>query len=192
MYIVNRRRSVLPVKKDLQLLLPPMFRPTASPLLYLLADQSSGLVRHGYHTCCRAYLESAINLVTDFLGGRLPLDPDLRLKAHQLTDFQRVEQIFSLPLLGAQKPSEMLAEIHGSFEALGRRLRRRAAFHQHSWYIGASSLCLMNFYPSGPPRQSPPFTAVITYHHIGWTGTSEQIPDQCVQSKNTPSSSSNK
>ncbi len=137
-----------------------------------------------------AYLESTINLVTNFLEGRLPLDPDLRLKAHQLTDFQRVEQIFSLPLLGAQNPSEMLAEIHGSFWTFGRRLRRRAAFHQHSWYMDASSLCLMNFYP--PPRQSPPFTAVITYHHIGWTGTSEQIPDQYVQNTNTPSSSSNK
>ncbi len=33
------------------------------------------------------------------------------LAAHQLTDYQRVEQIFQLPPLGAQKPSELLAEM---------------------------------------------------------------------------------
>ncbi len=33
------------------------------------------------------------------------------LAAHQLTDIQRVEQLFNLPPLGAQKPSELLAEM---------------------------------------------------------------------------------
>jgi hypothetical protein len=53
--------------------------------------------------------ESTINLVMDFVGGYLP---EARLlAARQLTDFQRVEQIFQLPPLGAQKPSELLAEM---------------------------------------------------------------------------------
>jgi hypothetical protein len=60
--------------------------------------------------------ESTVNLVTDFVGGVLPADPYTQLKArllaaHQLTDYQRVEQIFQLPPLGAQKPSELLAEM---------------------------------------------------------------------------------
>jgi hypothetical protein len=33
------------------------------------------------------------------------------LAGHQLTDIQRVEQLFNLPPLGAQKPSELLAEM---------------------------------------------------------------------------------
>jgi hypothetical protein len=33
------------------------------------------------------------------------------LAAHQLTDIQRVEQLFNLPPLGAQKPSELLVEM---------------------------------------------------------------------------------
>ncbi len=33
------------------------------------------------------------------------------LAAHQLTDIQRVEQLFNLPPLAAQKPSELLAEM---------------------------------------------------------------------------------
>ncbi len=60
--------------------------------------------------------ESTVNLVTDFVGGLLLADPYTQLKArllavHQLTDYQRVEQIFQLPPLGAQKPSELLAEM---------------------------------------------------------------------------------
>jgi hypothetical protein len=60
--------------------------------------------------------ESTVNLITDFVGGVLPVDPYTQLKArlltaHQLTDYQRVEQIFQLPPLGAQKPSELLAEM---------------------------------------------------------------------------------
>jgi hypothetical protein len=60
--------------------------------------------------------ESTINLVMDFVGGHLPANPYTQLKArqlaaHQLTDYQRVKQIFQLPPLGAQKPSELLAEM---------------------------------------------------------------------------------
>jgi hypothetical protein len=58
-------------------------------------------------------LETTINLVTGFVEGNLPENPYTQLKArllaaHQLTDYQRVEQIFQLPPLGAQKLSEML------------------------------------------------------------------------------------
>jgi hypothetical protein len=31
------------------------------------------------------------------------------MDAHHLNDYQKVEQLYSLPALGAQKPSEMLA-----------------------------------------------------------------------------------
>jgi hypothetical protein len=60
--------------------------------------------------------ESTINLVIDFVGGHLPENPYTQLKArllaaHQLMDFQWVEQIFQLPLLGAQKPFELLVEM---------------------------------------------------------------------------------
>ncbi len=60
--------------------------------------------------------ETTVNLVTDFVGGQLPDNPYTQLKArllaaHQLTDYQRVEQLFQLPPLGAQKPSELLAEM---------------------------------------------------------------------------------
>ncbi len=69
-----------------------------------------------YHHVLPCLLETPINLVTDFVGGHLPDNPYTQLKArllaaHQLTDYQRVEQIFQLPLLGAQKPSKLLAEM---------------------------------------------------------------------------------
>ena len=49
-------------------------------------------------------------------ADHLPANPytELRrrlLSAHQLTNIQRVEQLFSLPPLAAQKPSELLAEM---------------------------------------------------------------------------------
>jgi hypothetical protein len=57
--------------------------------------------------------ETTINLVTGFVEGNLPENPYTQLKArllvaHQLTDYQRVEQIFQSPPLGAQKLLEML------------------------------------------------------------------------------------
>jgi hypothetical protein len=60
--------------------------------------------------------KTTVNLVTDFMGGQLPDNPYTQLKArflaaYQLTDYQREEQIFQLPPLGAQKPSELLAEM---------------------------------------------------------------------------------
>jgi hypothetical protein len=69
-----------------------------------------------YYHVLPCFPESTINLVTDCLEGNLPGDPYLQLKAwllaaHQLTDYQCVEQIFQLPPLGAQKLSEVLAEM---------------------------------------------------------------------------------
>jgi hypothetical protein len=60
--------------------------------------------------------ESTTNLVMDFVGGHLPENLYMQLKArllaaHQLMDFKWVEQIFQLLPLGAQKPSELLAEM---------------------------------------------------------------------------------
>jgi hypothetical protein len=60
--------------------------------------------------------ESTVNQETDFVEGQLPLDPCTQLKkrlmgTHQLTNYQGVKQIFQLPHLGAQNPSEMLAKI---------------------------------------------------------------------------------
>jgi hypothetical protein len=56
-------------------------------------------------------------LIADLVeADPLPENPytELRrrlLAAHQLTDIQRVEQLFNLPPLGSQKPSELLAEM---------------------------------------------------------------------------------
>jgi hypothetical protein len=58
-----------------------------------------------------------VSLITDLVeADPLPANPytELRrrlLAAHQLTDIQRVEQLHNLPPLGAQKPSELLAEM---------------------------------------------------------------------------------
>jgi hypothetical protein len=61
--------------------------------------------------------ETTIVLVSDLVETRpLPEDPFDRLRArlltaHQLTDIQKVEKLLSLPPLGRQKPSELLAEM---------------------------------------------------------------------------------
>ncbi len=58
-----------------------------------------------------------MSLIADLVeADPLPANPytELRrrlLAAHQLTDIQRVEQLFNLPPLAAQKPSELLAEM---------------------------------------------------------------------------------
>ncbi len=58
-----------------------------------------------------------MSLIADLVeADPLPANPytELRrrlLAAHQLTDIQRVEQLQNLPPLGAQKPSELLAEM---------------------------------------------------------------------------------
>jgi hypothetical protein len=70
-----------------------------------------------FFNCFHALPETTVSLIADLVEANpLPANPytELRrrlLAAHQLTDIQRVEQLFSLPPLGAQKPSELLAEM---------------------------------------------------------------------------------
>ncbi len=70
-----------------------------------------------FFNCLHALPEATVSLIADLVeADPLPANPytELRrrlLAAHQLTDIQRVEQLHSLPLLGAQKPSELLAEM---------------------------------------------------------------------------------
>jgi hypothetical protein len=73
--------------------------------------------RARYFNVLAALPESTVVLVADLIEtDPLPVDPFDRLKArlvtaHQLTDIQRVEKLLSLPAMGQQKPSELLAEM---------------------------------------------------------------------------------
>jgi hypothetical protein len=69
-----------------------------------------------YYLVLNALPESSVALVADLVEGILPADAydQLRLRlmdAHHLNDYQKVEQLHSAAALGAQKPSEMLAEM---------------------------------------------------------------------------------
>ena len=61
--------------------------------------------------------ETTVSLIADLVEANpLPENAfqalkDRLLVAHQLTDIQRVEQLHALPPLGAQRPSELLAEM---------------------------------------------------------------------------------
>jgi hypothetical protein len=61
--------------------------------------------------------EATVNLIADLVeSDEPPADAYTQLKArlnaaHSLTDYQKVEQLFALPPLGARRPSEMLAKI---------------------------------------------------------------------------------
>jgi hypothetical protein len=80
--------------------------------LHNIADEESR-----FFNCLHALPEATVSLIADLVeADPLPANPytELRrrlLAAHQLTDIQRVEQLFNLPPLGAQKPSELLAEM---------------------------------------------------------------------------------
>jgi hypothetical protein len=72
--------------------------------------------RTKYFNALTALPEATVNLITDFVESELPADAYTQLRArlnaaHQLTDYQRVEQMVALPPLGDRKPSEMLAEM---------------------------------------------------------------------------------
>jgi hypothetical protein len=73
--------------------------------------------RSRFFNCLHALPEVTVCLIADLVeADPLPENPytELRrrlLAAHQLTDIQRVEQLHNLPPLGAQKPSELLAEM---------------------------------------------------------------------------------
>jgi hypothetical protein len=77
-----------------------------------IADEESR-----FFNCLHALLETTVSLIADLVeADPLPANPYTELHrrllaAHQLTDIQRVEQLFNLPPLGAQKPSELLAEM---------------------------------------------------------------------------------
>jgi hypothetical protein len=77
-----------------------------------IADEESR-----FFNCFHALLETTVSLIADLVeADPLLANPytELRrrlLATHQLTDIQRVEQLFSLPPLWAQKPSELLAEM---------------------------------------------------------------------------------
>ena len=73
--------------------------------------------RSKFFNTLHALPEATIVLIADLVEAE-PLPPlpftDLRrrlMTAHQLTDIQRVEQLNCLPPMGAQKPSELLAEM---------------------------------------------------------------------------------
>jgi hypothetical protein len=64
-----------------------------------IADEESR-----FFNCLHALPEATVSLIADLVEA----DP---LSANPYTDIQRVEQLFHLPPLGAQKPSELLAEM---------------------------------------------------------------------------------
>jgi hypothetical protein len=70
-----------------------------------------------FFNCLHALPETTVSLIADLVeADPLPVNPytELRrrlLAAHQLTDIQRVEQLFNLPPLAAQKLSELPTEM---------------------------------------------------------------------------------
>jgi hypothetical protein len=77
-----------------------------------IADEESQ-----FFNCLHALPEATVSLIADLVeADPLSANPYTEpwrclLAAHQLTDIQRVEQLFNLPPLEAQKPSELLAEM---------------------------------------------------------------------------------
>jgi hypothetical protein len=81
---------------------------------FVLRNVNDELIRH--YNVLTALPEATINFVADFVEALLPADPYTQLRArllavHQLTDYQKVEFIKKMPSLGAQKPSELFAEM---------------------------------------------------------------------------------
>jgi len=69
-----------------------------------------------YYNVLTALPESVVNCIADFVEAHLPADPYTQLRihllaAHQMSDYQKVEEIKRMPALGAQKPSEFLNEM---------------------------------------------------------------------------------
>jgi hypothetical protein len=99
----------------------PAFWPSNPAAWFANADGQFALrgiadERVKYYNALTALPENTVNLIADFVEGELPADAytQLRLRlnaAHQLTDYQKVEQLHSLPPLGGRKPSELLAEM---------------------------------------------------------------------------------
>ena len=101
--------------------LPPFW--TANPRAWFASAEGAFQLRNiadersRFFNCLHALPEATVCLIADLVeADPLPANPytELRrrlLAAHQLTDIQRVEQLHSLPPLGSQKPSELLAEM---------------------------------------------------------------------------------
>ena len=101
--------------------LPPFW--TANPRAWFASAEGAFQLRNiadersRFFNCLHALPEATVCLIADLVeADPLPENPytELRrrlLAAHQLTDIQRVEQLFNLPPLGSQKPSELLAEM---------------------------------------------------------------------------------
>jgi hypothetical protein len=101
--------------------LPPFW--TANPRAWFTSAEGAFRLRNiadeesRFFNCLHALPETTVSLIPDLVeADPLPANPytELRrrlLAAHQLTDIQRVEQLFNLPPLGAQKPSELLTEM---------------------------------------------------------------------------------
>jgi hypothetical protein len=77
-----------------------------------IADEKSR-----FYNCLHALPEATVSLISDLVEANpLHVNPSTELRrrllaAHQKTNIQWVEQLFSLPPLTAQKPSELLAEM---------------------------------------------------------------------------------
>jgi hypothetical protein len=101
--------------------LPPFW--TANPRAWFTSAEGAFRLRNiadeesRFFNCLHALPETTVSLIADLVeADPLLANPytELRrrlLAAHQLTDIQRVEQLFNLPPLGTQKPSELLAEM---------------------------------------------------------------------------------
>jgi hypothetical protein len=109
-----------PAPANLVVRLPP-FWPSNPAAWFANADGQfalRGIVcqRARYYNALTALPESTVNLISDLVENVAPEDAYDQLRArlaaaHQLTDYQKVEQLYALPPLGGRKPSEMLAEM---------------------------------------------------------------------------------
>jgi hypothetical protein len=101
--------------------LPPFW--TTNPRAWFTSAEGAFRLRNiadeecQFFNCLHALPETTVSLIADLVEvDPLPANPNTELRhrllaAHQLTDIQRVEQLFNLPPLGAQKPSELLVEM---------------------------------------------------------------------------------
>jgi hypothetical protein len=101
--------------------LPPFW--TANPRAWFTSTEGAFRLRNiadeesWFFNCLHALPETTVSLIADLVeADPLPANPYMELRrrllaVHQLTDIQRMEQLFNLPPLGAQKPSELLAEM---------------------------------------------------------------------------------
>jgi hypothetical protein len=111
--------AAAPINKSVKL---PVFWPANIAAWFASVEgvfELRGIVeqRARYFNVLAALPEATVVLIADLIEtSPLPADPFDRLKArlvtaHQLTDMQKVERLLSLPAMGQQKPSELLAEM---------------------------------------------------------------------------------